>query len=52
MNTDQPKSAVAQPAGEALKKHGDQLQKQVDEAAGKQLQDNKGDGKDEQDQDA
>lgn len=48
MNTDQPKSSVAQPADEALKKHGDQLQRPVDEAAGKQAQDNKGDAKEEQ----
>lgn len=51
MNTDQPKSGVAQPADEALKKHGDQLQRQVDEAAGKQLQDSKGDAKEDRERD-
>jgi hypothetical protein len=39
MNTDQPKSKVAQPADEELKKHGDQLEKQVKDAAGSQTKD-------------
>lgn len=38
MNTDQGKSGVAQPADESLKKHGDQLEKPVEEAAGKRSQ--------------
>lgn len=38
MNTDQAKQKVAQPAEESLKKHGDQLEQQVREAAGEQLQ--------------
>lgn len=41
MDTQQSKSGLAQPAEESLKKHGDQLQKPVDDAAGKQMQDNK-----------
>lgn len=36
MNPDTMKSGVAQPAEEELKKHGDQLEKQVKDAAGKQ----------------
>jgi hypothetical protein len=39
MNTDQSKDGVAQPAEEEIKKHGDQLKKQVQDAAGEQLQD-------------
>lgn len=35
MNEKQTGQQVAQPAEEEIKKHGDQLQKQVDEAAGK-----------------
>lgn len=33
MNTEQEKNRLAQPAEEELKKHGDQLQKQVNDAA-------------------
>ena len=47
MNTDQKDSGVAQPAEEELKKHGDQLKKQVKDAAGRQLK-GKGDEKDEE----
>lgn len=36
MNDPQTGRQVAQPAEEEIKKHGDQLQKPVDEAAGKQ----------------
>jgi hypothetical protein len=39
MNTEQPKRDVAQPAQESLKKHGDQLEKSVEEAAGKRMPD-------------
>ena len=39
MNEPQPGKQVAQPAEEEIKKHGDQLQKQVDEAAGKKPRD-------------
>ena len=39
MNTDQRKSGVAQPADEELKKHGDPLERQVKDAAGKPLPD-------------
>lgn len=39
MNTDQNKEKVAQPAEESLKKHGDQFEKQVKDAAGKQDKD-------------
>jgi hypothetical protein len=38
MNTDQVKGRLAQPADEEIKKHGDQLEKQVRDAAGKQEQ--------------
>lgn len=34
MNEQQNRGQVAQPAQEEIKKHGDQLQKQVDAAAG------------------
>lgn len=44
MNTDQSKDGVAQPAEEEIKKHGDQLKKQVQDAAGEQLR-NKNDEK-------
>jgi hypothetical protein len=39
MNTEQSRSGLAQPADEELKKHGDQLGKQVKDAAGKPLPD-------------
>lgn len=39
MNTEQTRSGLAQPADEELKKHGDQLEKQVKDAAGKPLPD-------------
>jgi hypothetical protein len=39
MNTDQIKSREAQPADEPLKKHGDQLEKQVKDIATPQSQD-------------
>ncbi len=35
MNTDQTSRRIAQPAEEELKKHGDQLEKQVKDAAAK-----------------
>lgn len=35
MNTEQTRRGVAQPADEELKKHGDPLEKQVKDAAGK-----------------
>lgn len=35
MNPEEPKRKVAQPAQESLKNHGDQLEKPVEEAAGK-----------------
>ncbi|GAB3552868.1 hypothetical protein GCM10027343_39020 [Noviherbaspirillum agri] len=34
MNSEQAKPGVAQPAEESLKKHGDQLEKPVEQAAG------------------
>lgn len=40
MNTDQHKPPVAQPAEESLKKHGDQLQKPVDDVTRHQSSDN------------
>jgi hypothetical protein len=39
MDTNQQKGAAAQPAEEELKKHGDQLAKQVKNAAGQPSQD-------------
>jgi len=38
MNSEQPKPDLAQPAEESLKKHGDQLEKPVEQAAGKRQQ--------------
>lgn len=35
MDSEQRKKEAAQPAPESLKKHGDQLEKQVEQAAGK-----------------
>jgi hypothetical protein len=49
MNNDQSKHRVAQPADEEIKKHGDLLDKQVKDAAGKQSP-NKDDNDGEQDE--
>lgn len=46
MNSEQPKHEVAQPAQESLKKHGDQLEKLVEQAAGKRQPESNEDSKD------
>lgn len=48
MNTQPHRSAVARTAEENLKKHGDQLQKPVEDAAGNRLPANKDDEKEEE----
>jgi hypothetical protein len=49
MNTNHGKGPVAEPSDQDLKKHGDALEQQVNDAAGKQAQ---GKGDDDKDKDA